>query len=216
MSWIEFNNMNSDEVFGEELLITKRTIGTPETKKYTVEIPFSSNTIDYSFINGLVFNNRTIELEINIGLNDRAYLYKIYSKILSWLLKPGYSKLKLSDVEGYFIAKVESISNLEEISILGNLKIKFLCYPWRIEEEVEHTVILNKNNTISLMNSLMPSTPIIKVSNVCNIEYNNKIYTLVKGDNKNFDIVFKEGINTIKLLTDGPIEMTIKYKRGVL
>lgn len=185
-------------------------------KKYTVEVPFSSNVIDYSFINGLTFDNRPIDLEINIEGANREYLYKIYSKILSWLLKPTYSKLKLSDIEGYFIAKVESISSLEEINILGNLKIKFSCYPWRIEEEVEHTIILNKDNSIYLMNSLMPSTPTINVSNVCNIEYNSKTYTLVKGDNKIFDIIFNEGINEIKLITDGPIEMTITYKRGAL
>ena len=197
-------------------MITKRIIGTPEVKKYTVEVPFSSNIIDYSFINGLTFNNRPIDLEINIEGKNREYLYKLYSKLLSWLLKPTYSKLKLSDVHRYFMATVESISSLEEISIIGKLKISFTCYPWRIEEEVEHTITLNKGESIYLMNSLMPSTPTINVSNICNIEYKNKSYSLIKGDNKIFDISFNEGINEIKLITDGPIEMTIIYKRGAL
>ena len=96
------------------------------------------------------------------------------------------------------------------------MKIKFTCYPWRIEEEVEHSIILNKGESISLISSLMPSTPNINVSNVCNIEYKDKVYTLVKGDNKNFDIEFTEGVNEIKLTTDGPIEINISYKRGVL
>lgn len=216
MSWIEFNNINSDEIFGDKLVITKRVIGTPTPKSYTVEVPFSSNMIDYSFINGPIFNNRPIELSINIEGYDRSDMYKLYQRVIQWLLTPKYSKLKLSDVDGYFMAKLGSISKLEEVSYTGNIDINFTCNPWLYYEDIEIRNIFNKNDFLFLEGSFMPSTPTLITSNVCNIEFEGKIYTLLKGENKNFDIVFKDGLNELKLVTDGPIELTINYKRGGL
>lgn len=216
MSYIEFNDINSDEVYEDRLVITKRVIGTPTPKDYKVEVPFSSNVIDYSFINGPAYSNRPIQICINLEGYCRAELYIIHSKVLQWLLKPTYSKLKLSDVEGYFMAKVKSISSLEEISYTGNLDISFECLPWRFIERIEYVCELNKLDVISLEGSYMPATPEILVSNVCNIEFEGKTFQLVKGVNKNFDIKFKEGSNEIKLVTDGPISLSISYMRGGL
>ncbi|MEG1495277.1 MAG: hypothetical protein RR406_03155 [Bacilli bacterium] len=216
MSWIDFNNINSDEVFNNILIITKRIIGTPTPKSYAVEVPFSSKVIDYSYINGPIFNNRTIEIGINIEGYDRVGLYNLYGRVLSWLMRPNYSKLVLSDIEGYYMAKLKNISSLEEISFLGNLTIVFECYPWRYEEDIEYLKILNRNDSIYLNGSFMPYTPTIEASGVCNIEYEGKTYSLKKGVNREFDIVFKEGMNEIKLLTDGAIEFNISYKLGGL
>ena len=214
MSWFEFDEINSNNKFGRKLVVTNIQVGTPQLKRYEVEVPFSSKIIDYSFINGPIYYNRYILISINIEGSDKRDLYKLYGEILQWLTSKR-GKLRLEGYESYyFLGKVEEISDLQEIAITGNLDIKFNVDPWKYEKEFRQSFILNKNESKSFRGSFMPSVPTITVSNDCNIEFEGKIYNLKKGTKKNFDIIFKNSNNKIKLLTEGPIEFEISYLRG--
>lgn len=214
-SYFEFNNKNSLEF--EELIVTKKTIGTPEIKKSTVDVPYSSKIIDYSFINGVNFGRRPVEIEIAFNDKTKEDMHRLHSEICMWLCRPYYSKLKIYGVEGYFNAKVSSISSLEEIVILGKLVVAFECDPWIYEnEEMVISIVLNKDGAVNIENLYMPTAPIFISSNVCNIQFEGKTYQFVKGGNKNFDITFKEGSNEIKLISEGPINLEIRFQRGGL
>lgn len=214
-SYFEFNNRNSLEF--EELIVTKKTIGTPEVKTATVDVPYSSKVIDYSFINGVNFGRRPVEIEISFSDKTKEDMYRLYSEICRWLCRPYYSKLKIYGVEGYFNAKVSGISSLEEIFILGKLIVSFECDPWLYEnEEMVIYTVLNKDGVVSIENLYMPTAPVFISSNVCNIKFEGKSYQLRKGENQNFDITFKEGFNEIRLISEGPINLEIKFQRGGL
>lgn len=217
MSWFEFKGLNS--MIDYDLVITKRIIGTPEIKHYVVDVPFSSNSIDYTFINGINYNNRPIDITINMEGYDREEMYELYSRLLEWLLTPGYSKLILSDMDQYyFIAKVEGITSLEEILILGNLTISFTCRPFKYDKyECIKEFYLGAGDEAILDNSYMPSCPSIEASNICIVEYKGKEITLLKGVNKNFDITFEKGLNKVKLKqADSNIKLKFTYKKGGL
>lgn len=214
--WIEFNGTNSDEILTDRILITNIVIGTPTPKSYIEEIPFSSEVIDYSFINGINFNNRAIEVSINIEGYNKESLMQFYSKVLSWLLRPNYSQLKVSEIEGYYIGKAETITSLEDIVRLGNLTIIFNCKPYKIVEEINKTIKIATGKTIYINGSFMPATPLIKSDKECIILFNGKKFNLYNGNNRNFDMKILEGMNKIELVSKDQVELYISYKRGEL
>lgn len=121
-----FNNKNLSEF---DCTIEKKSIAPPTAKKIIVTIPFSSETYDFSTVGTggeQLYSNRKIEVLVNLHANSKETLYTRYSNVLNWLLTLDKSQLTFEDDENYYyLARVSSISELEETLNYGKFKVIF-------------------------------------------------------------------------------------------
>jgi hypothetical protein len=218
--WFDFNGKNTVDEFGDKLVITNYNIGVPSIKQNTIDIPFSSKVVDYSFINGSNFEHRKITFDLNIENDSLEDLHGLHSRLLYWLYSPTeYKKLILEGMENtYFLAKCINVSELDQLcKISGNLSIEFDCYPFRrYSEQYNSDFILTYNKEIIINGYQMPVIPILTVSKDCKISFKNKEYLLTEGENIISDIVFEIGENKIISLTRDTINLNIQFERGIL
>ncbi|MGT2961144.1 hypothetical protein [Streptococcus caballi] len=139
---ITYNGRHS---FDDEglLLLNERSIGIPNKKKVTVQVPFSNDVYDFSTVyGGQLYEQRKLTYSIQIqndiyGTKEAMNFTK--TKAINWLMgTTGYAKLVDDAYPGfYFLAEVQGNSDFKEDWSHGVLKVTFTAYPFMISEKAE-------------------------------------------------------------------------------
>lgn len=133
---IYFDGVNSWTDFG--LLLSSAEIGYPKKNKARIQIPNSNIYYDYAELFGDLYEERTLEFEFIIARPDAMTIEELEykrSQIANWL-EPGIKrKLSYSEIPFYyFIAEVQGDYEYAEENGYALLKVKFVCYPYKIHE----------------------------------------------------------------------------------
>lgn len=213
--WIEINNKNSINEFGNSLVIKNVTITPPQVKKYKIEIPYSSNIVDLS-LNKAFYGPLYIEVSINITSSETESLYEVYSRFLDFI-SVSRSKIKLSGYDDfYYLGSCAEISSFEDLKVCGNLTLKLECDSWKYKDFKLSLTGLKTNNEFILKGSKMGSFPLIECNTNCTIQGNGKSYALKSGINYLYDIELNKDSHKFKLTTGTNINLKISYRRGFL
>ncbi len=115
--------------------IKEKSIFPPTPKKILVQIPFSNEVYDFSTVGTggeVLYENRKIEVVVNLHAYSKQMLHSRYSNILNCLLTSEKSKLIFDDDKNYYYnASISSISELEENLCYGEFKVVFIAEPYK-------------------------------------------------------------------------------------
>lgn len=221
-SWISFKNKSSKELFNDDVLITDINIGQPKLKTYTVDVPYANSVLDFSLVNGAVYENRIITIKIYLeGENKTDLRNKKYSMLNEWLTSNKLEKLFISTIENfYFLGKVTSITIDKEYFKSAEITITFEVEPYKyaIRDEIIEKTVYN-GDAILLPNLNMPTSPVVTSSVPITLIFNDKNIQYPKGTYRNYDLTLSAGYNKVVVnlaagLTSANIK--IEYKKGVL
>ncbi len=112
----------------------------------------------------------SLEKEVVISIRPGSDI----ANIKKWLSSSG--KLILSnDPEVFYIARIQTIRELEEVSKFGSVSLNFMCQPYGYLYSGDETLIIDSKNTI-LINQYAESKPIVKVvgNGAGDVTINNK------------------------------------------
>lgn len=134
------------------LLLHDKSIGIPNKKKVTVQVPFSNEVYDFSTVYGGQLYDQRI-LVYNFKIKNTIYESKesmnmAKIKVLNWLFgTTGYTKLTDDAIPGYyFLAEVNGNTSFDEEWSHGVLKVTFTAYPFKIAEKAEGSDIWDEFN----------------------------------------------------------------------
>jgi len=202
------------------LYIENKDISLPTPKTSYVDVPYSDGNIDLTEALGEVkYNNRTITINLfTIKPINKWEQYK--SDLANYFHGKKFKIIFDVDDQFYYIGRV----TIEEQScnrLLGKIVLKCDCepYKYRIKETILNYHISNTNiNTckeISIRNSRKTVVPTIETDKPLMINFEGKDISINEGKHVLLDVVFKQGINKIKLSADNAI-VKIIYQEGDL
>lgn len=220
---IIINDKKSYDDFG--FTIKDIEIGIPSPNIMTETIPYKSGFYDYSNINGeAVYTSRKIRVVFESSEEEDTEKTNFkYFKLVNFLLAMPMGKLRVSWVEGFFMARVQSISDISLMMVENIVEVEFLCQPFRTKEEFEGNDIWDtfnfledvaqrvkfkviRNKSIVLINtSICKANPKIISSSDMTIKYRNREIIVKSGVNINI-LRLDRGENSIELIGDGEIE----------
>ncbi|HEP1818423.1 TPA: phage tail protein [Streptococcus suis] len=224
---IHFNGLHSVHDLGI-LTLESKSIGIPNKKKVTVQVPFSNEVYDFSTVyGGQLYDQRQLVYNFKIknrlhGSKEAMNMEKI--NILNWLFgTTGYTKLVDDAIPGYyFLAEVQGNTSFEEEWAHGVLKVTFTAYPFKIAEKAEGDDIWDDFNfeldvfqatefdvdgtlTTTIVNpSISLARPEITASSDFTVILNNTEHTIKRGT-ATYDYFTFDKINTVTIKGKGHI-----------
>jgi len=209
---VTFGNKNS--VTDWDLLMTAKTIGEAVPKTKYVEIPGRDGALDFTESTGEVkYSDRTLTFRFEL-LNPSSF-WETQRKIVNHL---NGRKLKIildQDPNYYFYGRCK-VANDNLIKNLGEFNIECICDPYKYKkEETVITQNVSVGNSYNYINDRKSVIPTLTLSSAMTIEFEGNSYSLGAGSQKVLDIQFKEGTNTIEIIS-GSGTLTVAYQEASL
>ena len=220
MKYLEFNNYSSTD-FG--LGILSVNLGVPSPNLIIEKLPYCNGSFDFSTVatGGLVtYSDRVITVDFNYIEKNQTKLYETFSKVSSWLLSGPKGNLTFNYINGFYTGRCTQISDLKTFILLGKFTATFTCDPFlncgaygewlwnpfnfNIDKCEINQWIVNKGDSIKLINRYLPINPEIIVDDNMTISLNDKKYTFKMGSNKIFGFILATESNNLKVLDCAP------------
>ncbi|MCX81740.1 phage tail protein [Listeria monocytogenes] len=234
MFGIEFLGKHSFRDYG--LVCKEKNIGFPTKNKIKEEVPFSNRVYDFSDIYGSqTYSERTLTYTFFVYDELASSIEAMTAKkieAVNWLSNSLQEKLYDDDIEGYyFLAEATSI-DFPEQSIVGQLKVTFTAYPFKIRDIEEGSDIWDTFNFtsdyaqsttffVSGMTEVELYNPgiteaAVKVEAGANmtITKDNNTFKVPAGASESDEFYFTPGINKFSIAGYGKI--TFHFNREVL
>lgn len=213
MNGVKFGDKHS--ITDWDLLMTSKSIGEPEPKILTVEIPGSDGTKDLTEAFGEVnYNNRT--LTFNFDLFQSPSDWWTLKEKISKYLHGKKLKIILDQDPNYFYLGRCKITNFSNDYTVAHLTIECDCEPYKYKlSETSNTKTITAGTTYTYSNLYKSVIPTLVLSAAMTLEFKDNTYILGAGTHKVLDIKFVEGNNSIKV-TAGSGTLTVKYQEATL
>lgn len=202
------------------LYIENKHIPLPTPKTNYLNIPYANGNVDLSEASGEIkYNNRVITINLfTIKPIQKWEQYK--TELANYLHGKKFRIIFDADDQFYYVGRV-TIDDQSCNRLLGKIVLSCDCEPYKYKQK-ETILTYNITNTnintckeISIKNSRMTVIPTIETNKPLTIRFEEKEIALNEGKHTLLDIVFKEGINKIKLSADNAI-VKIIYQEGAL
>jgi len=229
MFGIKYRNYHSQKHLG--ITVDSRVIGNPSKEKYTVRIPGSSRTFDFSSLYGRqLYNERQLQYVFNIydrrDPTSKINMNVIKQKLLNTYMA-NYQKEPLYDdafPNFYFDAEIVNAPEFSERGGIGKMTVTFNAYPFMISREVEGHDIwdifnfetdiaqdvafeVSGRRTVTLWNTgAEVANPTIIASGNFQITLGGVTYTVNSGQTQSLDFELPTGENQLLLSGNGRIE----------
>ncbi|ADL03378.1 conserved hypothetical protein [[Clostridium] saccharolyticum WM1] len=205
----------------------------PEPKINTQDIPGADGILDLteSLVGRTLYNNRIITMEFGRGLEKSAWP-TMYSRVQS-LFHGKQVKVIFDDDTEYYYSGRAAVSDYTRTQMLGTLVITVNADPYKYEMygglddwlwdpfNFQTGIIRSyKNLTVSgtrdvrIIGRDKIIVPLIISNASMTVTFKGKIYNIVAGNNKIYDIEIMEGDNTLTFTGNGVI--SIDYRGGIL
>lgn len=229
---IEFNGIKTYDDFS--FTISDITIGDPSPNNILISVPYGNGVYDFSSILGdMTYSTREINVTFKLEKFEifQYRLNALYNIFKDKFYTNSMLELKISWLEGTFLAKTTEISPLNLMEEERTVSVKFIAQPFRTLDRYEGDDIwdtfcfetdyvqYNKHEIkgtkeVTLYNlGMVKSNPVIVCTSTMKLVYNEKEYDLTVGENKNI-IKMNKGENSLLFSGTGTVE--ILWKREVI
>lgn len=231
---IKFGEKGTYIDFG--LLMTYRSIGSPDIKRKSLNVPYRDGILDYTQSNGRTyFGNRPLEFEFKLVNPDE--FYTVYSNLLEYLHGQNMRITIPEDSEYYYYGMCE-LSDLDVSKALGKITISVDAETYKYSKSSAQedilwddvhfpTTVFRYIGTLNITNSYsliirkggVNVIPVINVSNITSETFtvrsnrNNRTYTLVSGRNRFPDLTVC-GNTDVTLTFTGSATVVIDYREA--
>ena len=210
MNTINFGDYNSFIDFS--LILTGKTIGSPEAKTSIVEIEGGDGELDYTeYFGDVFFNNRTLKFDFETIVSPSEFS-SLFSQIQN-ALHGKKMKVRLSeDNEFYYYGRI-IVNEWKSNKRIGKITIEVDADPYKYKNfETVRTVAAGGGFVLS--NLRKRATPSIEVNGSVTLTFEGTVYNLTSGEYLDSSITLKEGNNYF--YTEGTGTITFKYQEGGL
>lgn len=213
MNGVKFGDKHS--ITDWDLLMTSKSIGNPEPKILTVEIPGSDGLKDLTEAFGEInYNNRTLTFNFDLFQSPSEW-WTIKDKISKYLHGKKLKIILDQDDEYYYFGRCK-ITNFSNDYTVAHLTIECDCEPYKYKTSTtEITESVTAGTTYTYSNLSKSVIPTLILSADMTLEFEGNTYSLSAGTQKVLDIKFVEGNNSIKV-TAGSGTLTVKYQEATL
>lgn len=213
---VTFGTLHSYEHLG--LILTAKTIGMPEPKTATVEIPGVDGELDYTeYFGEIRYKTRRLSFEFSIITEPEDFL-TLYSR-LQKMLNGRRMQITLDDDPDYYYTGRISVNDWKSNGRIGKVVIDVNADPYKLKKTM--TVIsraITVQTAINCTNTRKQVIPKITVSANVNVSFGNYTKSIAAGQSIiDEEILFKEGQNVLIVTpTNGAVTVTIEYQEGDL
>lgn len=229
---IEFNGIKTYDDF--KFIISDIAIADPTPNNILISVPYANGVYDFSSIFGdITYSTREISVTFKLEKFEifQYRLNALYNIFKDKFYTNSMEELKISWLEGIFLAKTIEISSLNLMEEERMITVKFIAQPFRTLEKYEGDDIwdtfcfetdyvqynkheIDGTKEIILYNlSIVKSIPKIVCTAPMTLIYNEKEYSLISGENNNI-IKMNKGENKLIFKGNGTVE--ILWKREVI
>lgn len=212
MNGVKFGDKHS--ITDWDLIMISKDMGTAEPKINEIDIPGRDGTLDIPDPSGEVkYNNRTISFLFDT-LKPSSEWWTLNRKISNYLHGQKLKVILDQDPNYYYLAKLKvSFSNDKNV---GHFSISGTAEPYKYKQNV--TVVTNTvtaGSTYTYTNDRKSVVPTLELSDAMTLEFEGNTYSLSSGKQKVLNIRFKEGTNSIKVVT-GSGTLKVTYQEASL
>lgn len=212
MSGVRFGNLHSQNDLG--MFLKSKSIPLPEPKTSIIEVPGADGCLDLSTATTggkIKYNNRVIELLFVIrGRNCESKKSEIANKIQGKVFEIIFD----SDPCYYYVGRC-TITSFEQSSMWAEITVECDCKPYKYDvQEIEYNWTIETEQEVQVECGRMEVVPQITASESMQCEFKDVIYSLNQGSNNILDIQLQEGINTLKFIGSGNVQL--KFRGGSL
>lgn len=227
MNGILFGNKHSYKDFG--LILKESSIGIPQPKLKTVDIPGADGVIDLTGEN-VKYKNRILTFTFTMIDAINAWASKL-SAICDYLHGQSMRIVRDADQNFYYVGRVK-VNTFKSNKRLATIVIECDCEPYKNEifndsgrwlwdsfSFVDGIIYnnyfdLSGRTEIIIVGRRKNSYLTFTASDTMTISKGEKTYTIPKGTSTNYEIVIEEGANELVVVGTG--ELSIMYSRGIL
>ena len=212
MKGVTFGNYHSYDDLS--LILSSKTIGSPEPKIETVEIPGADGVLDISeYFGEIKYNNRTLTFVFSTIVEPSDFL-TLFSTVQNALHGKKVRIILDDDPNFYYMGRL-TVSEWTADKNIGTITVSCDCEPYKYKlSETTVTKSVSTSATITLTNSRKRVTPTITTTAAITVTFNGNSYSLSAGTFTVPEIVLEAGSNT--LTVSGNATVTIKYQEGEL
>lgn len=137
---ILFKDKHSYKDFG--ISIKSKEIGIPTVNYVKDSVPFMQGEYDFTALYGDVpYGERVITYVFDIMDYSKEKMNYLKIAIVNWLKGSEKDILRDDAIRGYYFLAQASEHSFKEDGLIGELTIKFTCYPFKIGNEKEGEVL---------------------------------------------------------------------------
>ena len=230
MKGVMFGTKHSYRDFG--MILTSKSIGLPEPKLETVDIPGRDGVLDLTDViaDAVRFKNRKLSFVFTIKGNQELF-FKTLDDILNYLHGSKLRVILDDDPQFYYFGRC-TVNDFKTNKCIGTIQINVDAEPYKKEIDpsgqgwlwdsysfencVLHTseITVTGTQTFNLVNLKKTVSPTFLCSAPMTVTFNNKVIQLYAGKQTVHDIRLREGDNNLTF--DGNGTVTIIYERGIL
>lgn len=196
------------------LILTSKTIGSPQPKTEFVEVPGAPAPLDFTeFFGDVQYNNRT--LTFNFTVSPAADPWEVWETVQN-AMNGRRVKIQLDEDQNYYFFGRVSVGDLEKEKNIYNMKITADCEPYKYKNAVtEVTKSVSGTVTVTCTNDRMHVVPTFESEASLTIKFDNNTYQATStGQFTIPEIVFVQGENQLQITGSGNVK--IRYQEGAL
>ena len=211
MKGIRFGNYHSFDDFN--LILSKKTIGTPSPKTEVVDIPGGDGVLDLTDYFGEVkYNNRILTFEFS-SIIPQADFMNQFSKVQNALHGQKMRIVLDDDADWYYIGRI-SVNEWQAERAVGKLTIECDCEPYKMADTEVMQMVSGEAVEVILPNAKKHVIPLITITGTVDLTFGTNFYALTEGPYELPGVTLVEGENTV--LLDGTGTATFAYvQRGL-
>lgn len=201
-----FNNLH--------LILSQKTIGTPEPKTEEIDIPGGDGVLDLTEFFGTVkYHNRLLSFEFSTMVPQSQFM-SLFSEVQNALHGKKMRIILDDDPEWFYMGRI-SVSEWKADRNIGKLTIDCDCEPFKQSiYTTTVTKIVASNATIVLANDKMPTVPTIETTAEFLISFGGYNDLYPAGTFTIPELELWEGNNQVYVEGNGAIYFT--YRKGRL
>lgn len=213
MNSVTFGTKNSYDDFG--ILLRPKTRPKPSPIYEKVSIPGRNGPLDFTEWAGDVFyDNLSFPLEFYVIDPMNTWDEKL--RVITNYLHGRKMKVTFSDEPDFYYLGRVKINELSSDRSVGMLSIECDFEPYKYKQNVTSKQYnVTAGSSYEFTNDRMRVVPTLTLSAAMTIEFEGNSYSLGAGSSKVLDIQFKEGVNTIKVIT-GSGTLKAEYQEASL
>lgn len=213
MNGVKFDEKHS--ITDWDLIMISKSIGKAEPRLNEVEIPGRDGTLDIPDPSGEIkYNNRPISFSFDT-LKKPSKWWGLDKEISNYL--DGRKRKVTLDVDSnyYYLAKLK-VANFTHEKNVGHFEISGTAEPYKYKKDITtKSYSVTEGTTYTFENEKRAVVPILELSAAMTLEFEGNTYSLNAGSQKVLNIRFKEGTNSIKVVT-GSGTLTATYQEASL